>query len=235
MAEPEDKTCPHCGESLKPEAILCRFCQRGISRVHFKPCTACGEMIRLEAILCRFCKTGLDEHFQLEGERQHSSDVRQPKPAPLPWHDQSIYEMLIANGLITPEEWEQVQLERQRTSEPVSLILSRLNLASTVHLKNALELQYGVNYISLRNSDVSAQCARILPKSCVLETHSIPIRWERDRLVVAMVNPNDLLVLDEIKSRMKGCIIERVVCTLEDFADFMTKRYDALVSASSED
>ena len=55
-----------------------------------------------------------------------------------------IGELLVDNGLITSDELKLVQLERQKTGEPISLILSRLGLATESHLKNALELQYGV-------------------------------------------------------------------------------------------
>jgi hypothetical protein len=55
------KTCPHCAELVVAEAILCRFCDRGISTDHFKNCLYCDEMIWSAAVFCRYCKSTLRE------------------------------------------------------------------------------------------------------------------------------------------------------------------------------
>lgn len=57
-AENDDQVeCPNCGELIKHGAILCRFCDSGLSDEHFRECLACGEMVRKQASICRFCKT----------------------------------------------------------------------------------------------------------------------------------------------------------------------------------
>ena len=50
------KDCPHCAESVHIEAIVCRFCDRGISESLFNYCPSCSEMIWRAAILCRYCR-----------------------------------------------------------------------------------------------------------------------------------------------------------------------------------
>lgn len=47
--------CPNCAELISPNAIMCRFCQFGISTTHFRECLSCAEMIRIDASVCRFC------------------------------------------------------------------------------------------------------------------------------------------------------------------------------------
>lgn len=54
--------CPCCAEEVQRDAILCRFCQSGISREHFSECPFCGEMIRKDATFCHCCRT--HEPFQ---------------------------------------------------------------------------------------------------------------------------------------------------------------------------
>lgn len=134
-------------------------------------------------------------------------------------------ELLVDNGLITAEELKLVQQERLRTGEPISLILSRLGLANETHLQNALELQYGVKYISLAKSQPELNALELLPETLMRQHQVVPVSSEGNALVVAMVNPNNLLALDDIKYRLKGMQIRTLVCTEDDFQHFMENIY----------
>lgn len=132
-----------------------------------------------------------------------------------------IGELLVDNGLITQDELQLVQQERQKTGEPISLILSRLGLATESHLKNALELQYGVNYVSLAKYEAEEEVVNLLPETVMRQHQVVPISRDGSRLTLAMVNPNNLLALDDVKYRLKGSQIKAVVCTEDDFQHFM--------------
>lgn len=51
------RNCPNCYEQISISAIICRFCQSGLSDNYFRPCPMCAEMIRKSAKLCRFCRS----------------------------------------------------------------------------------------------------------------------------------------------------------------------------------
>lgn len=150
-----------------------------------------------------------------------------------------IGELLVDNGLITQEELALVQAERQKTGEPVSLILSRLGLATESHLKNALELQYGVNYVSLSKAVYEPDVMYVLPEAVMRQYQIVPIARQGNRLTLAMVNPNNLIALDDIKYRLKGVQIKPVVCTEDDFQHFMetiyAKRQEQIVEETYEE
>jgi len=136
-----------------------------------------------------------------------------------------IGELLVDNGLITADELKIVQQERMKTGEPISLILSRLGLANESHLKNALELQFGVNYVSLAKSTPELKALELLPEKLIRQHQVVPILQDGNKLTVAMVNPNNLLALDDIKYRLRGMQIKPVVCTEDDFQHFMETIY----------
>src|SRR5579883_3181097 len=108
-----------------------------------------------------------------------------------------IGELLVENGLISPEEWTQVQVEREKTGEPIKVILSRMGLANENQVKNALELQYGVAYTALAKIEPPAmECLQMLPEALMRQHQLVPVMKDGNRITVAMVNPNNLLAVD---------------------------------------
>lgn len=146
-----------------------------------------------------------------------------------------IGELLVENGLITPEEWQSVQVEREKTGEPISLILSRLGLATESQVKNALELQYGVNYTALTKvEEPLPEILSLLPESVMRQHQLVPVSKDGNRLAVAMVNPNNLMALDDIKMRLKGLNLKVSVCTEDDFQNFMETVYAKFIQTQTK-
>ncbi|MFA7338738.1 MAG: hypothetical protein WC028_18275 [Candidatus Obscuribacterales bacterium] len=57
--EPDDYRCPNCAEVIQKDAIMCRFCNSGLSPDFFYPCPACAEMVRNQATRCKTCNESL--------------------------------------------------------------------------------------------------------------------------------------------------------------------------------
>jgi type II secretory ATPase GspE/PulE/Tfp pilus assembly ATPase PilB-like protein len=53
----------------------------------------------------------------------------------------------------------------------------------------------------------------------------VPLSVDGKNLTLAMVNPNNLLALDDIKYRLKSVSVRPVVCTEDDFQHFMETVY----------
>src|SRR5581483_4987276 len=57
----------------------------------------------------------------------------------------------------------------------------------------------------------------------------IPVAFANNRLTLAMVNPNNILALDDVRRIIKGVMIEPVVTTEDDYRKFMSTTYTELM------
>lgn len=82
--QPESNRCPNCAETIEADAILCRFCQRGISPLYFRACPGCAEMVRKDATRCRYCQSELPEETSRIAESNFPKPrvLRQTEPVP---------------------------------------------------------------------------------------------------------------------------------------------------------
>jgi len=136
-----------------------------------------------------------------------------------------IGDLLVDNGVISQEELDLVTKEREKSGESVTVVLSRLGLANESHLKNALELQYGVNYVSLLKKEPEPEVTALIPEELVRKHLVVPVSQQGDRLTVAMVDPSDSAAIDEIKSHLNGLQLKPMVCLEDDFEKFVALAY----------
>jgi elongation factor Ts len=86
----EKRRCPNCAEFIQVSAIICRFCQSGLSLEHFRTCPFCAEMINRESKLCFYCKSNVPALVQespqeilAEGDQLKLETKASSKIAPL--------------------------------------------------------------------------------------------------------------------------------------------------------
>jgi type II secretory ATPase GspE/PulE/Tfp pilus assembly ATPase PilB-like protein len=149
-----------------------------------------------------------------------------------------IGDLLVDNGVITDDELESARLERQRTGESIVGILSRQGLANESHLKNALELQYGVNFVALVKSKTPPEpdAVALLPEEVMRLHQLVCIHQQDNRITVAMVDPSDVSACDDLKSRLPGVQFKMVVCLEDELEEFLNSFFakDKTLVAAAE-
>lgn len=139
--------------------------------------------------------------------------------------EKSIGELLVDNGQISADELRLAEREAKSTGEPLSLILSRLGLAYEHHFKNALELKYGVTYVSLARTEIQPEILKIVPEAKIREHMMVPVNEKGSRITVVMVNPEHTSGLAALKTYFGDRQFTPVVCTEDDFVLFMSNLY----------
>ena len=127
-------------------------------------------------------------------------------------------DILLEAGVITEDQLNQGLARQQQSREPLGEVLIHLGFVSQEQIKHALELQYGVKSISLRGK-VPLELARLLPDSLIRQHKILPVAISQ--MTVAMVDPGNVLALDDLRLRFKGLSIQPVVITEGEFLEVL--------------
>ena len=98
----------------------------------------------------------------------------------------------------------------------------------------AASQQVGIEYINLSKMNFDVRVLGLLPQTMVLQHKVIPVAFANNRLTLAMVNPNNIIALDDIRRIIKGVMVEPVVTTEDDFRKFMNTTYQTLMKKDEE-
>ncbi|MCS7310809.1 MAG: ATPase, T2SS/T4P/T4SS family, partial [Armatimonadetes bacterium] len=118
-------------------------------------------------------------------------------------------EILCHLGYITPGQLEEALQIQQDTRELLGQILQRLGYVTSEQLARAQAYQFGVDYEHLHLHNISPEVRDTIPAHMARQLGVLPLRKERHRLVVAMLNPSDLLARDDLQ-RITGLYIKPV-------------------------
>src|SRR5271163_4679252 len=94
-----------------------------------------------------------------------------------------IGDLLVDNGVISQQDLDLVREEHWKTGDSIIDILSKKGLANEHALKNALELEYGVNFVDLNKSKNQPEddAVRTLPETLMREYRILGIQKQQDK------------------------------------------------------
>ena len=112
---------------------------------------------------------------------------------------QKIGDLLVKEGLITKEALERALQEQRTTGFRVGYNLVKLGFINEVELTRMLARQYRMPAVDLTNFEVDARIAKLIPSELAQRHLVLPLKREGRTLTVAMADPSDLGVIDDLK------------------------------------
>ncbi len=115
-----------------------------------------------------------------------------------------IGEMLVSSGHITREQLDKaLQLHRENLQKGARGLLGQtlvdLGFISEEAITRTVASQAGVDYVSLVDFDVDPSAASMIDPETARRYQSLPIGFENGRMVVAMMHPNDIVTIDDLR------------------------------------
>ncbi|HXE61663.1 MAG TPA: ATPase, T2SS/T4P/T4SS family [Gemmatimonadaceae bacterium] len=119
--------------------------------------------------------------------------------APVAASGERIGELLIREGLITREALDKALQEQKNTGMRLGYNLVKLGFIDEVDLTRMLARQYRMPAVDLSNFEVDARIAKLIPAELAQRHLVLPLKREGRTLTVAMADPSDLGVIDDLK------------------------------------
>jgi type IV pilus assembly protein PilB len=116
-------------------------------------------------------------------------------------------ELLVAKGLLSPEELLEVLTEQRERGGRFGEVMLRLKMLNDEDVTQALAEHLGINYFRFDDiSKVDMNIARALPESIAKRFYLVAVREEDGRVIVAMADPLNVIAIDTVTLKMKRAI-----------------------------
>lgn len=121
-----------------------------------------------------------------------------------------IGEMLIEQGLITQHQLNEALEEQKVTGQKIGEILVNKGWIAREELERILAKQSGVVTFDLSGYIIEPHIVELVPEDLAVKYKLMPVFKVENTLTVAMTDPSNVFVIDELERRT-GCIIEPVL------------------------
>ncbi len=129
--------------------------------------------------------------------------------------ERQLGDILIEQGVITPLELDEA-LQRQRlTGEMMGRVLVSMGLCEEQDIVEALGVQAGMERIDLTKLKIKDDVLRRISPDVAKFYNIIPIRETDGTLIVAMADPLNMRVLDDLR-QILGCEVKGAISNLQD-------------------
>jgi type IV pilus assembly protein PilB len=119
--------------------------------------------------------------------------------APVAASGERIGELLVREGLISREALERALQEQKNTGTRVGYNLVKLGFINEVDLTRMLARQFRMPAVDLSHFEVDTRIAKLIPAELAQRHLVLPLKREGRTLTVAMADPSDLGVIDDLK------------------------------------
>lgn len=125
-----------------------------------------------------------------------------------------IGDILVKTGLITREQLEQTQKQKQQDENLTDTIV-RLSFASESNIIKAIQNHQNIDYLDLKEATIAPGIIKFLPRELCENNRLIPVKLDGKQLTIAMADPTDILKCDNM-SFMTGLKVIPVIARSSD-------------------
>src|SRR5262245_13299060 len=133
------------------------------------------------------------------GDLHSSSLAVSPEEAQL--KSTRLGDLLLSNHFITHKQLEEALKYQRIKGGRLGSCLLKLGFLTEEFLHSVLSRQFGLEFVEPASCDIPQDTLKLLPRELAIRLQVIPIRREGNYLHVAMSDPNDVSLFDELTFR----------------------------------
>ncbi|MDR5684087.1 MAG: type II secretion system ATPase GspE [Armatimonadota bacterium] len=133
-------------------------------------------------------------------------------------------EILVRMGLITEDQLSHAIDVQAKTGEKIGQILLRQGAVTEEDLAKAVGVQWGYPYVALSTAQVDPEAVRMVPHHLSIRHKVMAFGRNGNRLLVAVVDPLNLLALDDVRL-ITGLDVDARVTTESELQQAINKHY----------
>ncbi|MBW7874434.1 MAG: type IV-A pilus assembly ATPase PilB [Candidatus Cloacimonetes bacterium] len=131
---------------------------------------------------------------------------------------------LVEKGLITAAQLQEALTKGKLSGKRVGIILIEMGLVTEKEIVRVLSEQLNVPQIDLSNYLIEPSTVKLIPEHVARRHQLIPINKVGNKLTVAMVDPLNILAIDDV-ALMTGLVVKPVIVTAKDLNDALDEAY----------
>jgi type IV pilus assembly protein PilB len=134
-------------------------------------------------------------------------------------------DLILADGLVTPEQFEHALAEQKKTHEKLGEILVRLGLLTEEQLVHFLSSQYGIPEVTFPDK-IAPETIRLIPARIARKYSVVPIGRTIGSVTVAVADPTNLSALDDV-AFMTGLKVVPTIASPSIIRQAIERHYEA--------
>ena len=141
--------------------------------------------------------TRLFEGGRGEGQEAKPAVFGATKPSALTAVGRRFGDLILADGLVTQEQFDQALAEQKKTNEKLGEVLVRLGLITEEQLVHFLSRQYGIPEVTFPEK-IAAEIIKLIPARIARKYGVVPIGRTIGSVTLAVADPTNLSALDDV-------------------------------------
>lgn len=142
-----------------------------------------------------------------------------------------IVDLLLKQGILTPEQIDRAKQECKRTGIKLESALEKLGLINEEELAKVRADALGLPYMDLSDYLIDAELIKLVPEKLAKKYRSVPLFKISDTLTVAMSDPRNIEALDQIRKVSKIDRVDPVLASDKGIQRILDSYYEAAGSA----